>query len=481
MKNYTLLYIIFLSILLSCDKKTPISTKKENSERITENLVYPFPTTNSNIYKYEKLAKNSENIPLLPFKDSNELYPVTYTQAGLFYYHNYYVTKNTLSKEKFLNIANFIVSNLVEINDFGVLQYNFHVDDYKYELPATSSMSQGYALGIMIQAYSITQDEKYLKVADKILNSYHATLKEGGVLSNWDGDPFYEEYIDPKSHVLNGFIFSLTGLYYYYKTLGNEKAKEYFDIGINSLKNKISKYDATFTSYYSQVINKDKVNVFASAINEDPDHYHELVIYQLLLLYYWTNEEIFKEYAHKFIKQDTGFVTDFYDFPKYNSISATHTIDPINHGVNHLDNELWSWGNYWSTSKFPTDLIVEFDEYRNDVSAVSFYSINENSLPNKYEILAQNKNNQWVKVLSSDEIKKIDKKYYKTGSYETYIETHIFPKSFDAQKIKLRFHNSKKDYLITLREINFHFNREKEIQFILDRIKKEEPKEWWGN
>lgn len=222
-------------------------------------------------------------------------------------------------------------------------------------------------------------------MAEKFIKSFNSAIDNGGVRSNWDGYPFYEEYADPNSHVLNGYIFSLAGLYYAYKTTGNEEAKEYFVEGIETLKVKISDYDAEFTSYYSKVItSNDHGYAFSSAINED--HYHELVIYQLLTLYEWTKEPILKEYAHKFLRQDTGFVNDFYDFPKFKNISASSTIDPKEHGVNQLDNELWSWDNYWSTNKFPTELTLEFANEKRKIEAISFFAISEQSAPRNFKV-----------------------------------------------------------------------------------------------
>jgi len=265
------IFIFIISFLLFSACKNETSKISKISE--SNSNIVPFPFSNANLKTY---PVNEENIPLLNYNGKNELYPITYTQAAKYLYHNYYITKNESIKSQFLNIADFIKKQMVYIDDFDVLQYNFHVKDYNYKLPATSSMSQGFALGVMAQAYSLTGDQSYIEVAEKILNSYGKTIDEGGILNYWDELPIYEEYVDPKSHVLNGFIFSLSGLYYYYKTMGSEKAKKYFDEGVETLVKKLPEYDATFTSYYSKTINSDNVNVFASAINNDPDHFTNL-------------------------------------------------------------------------------------------------------------------------------------------------------------------------------------------------------------
>lgn len=458
------------------------SCNKQKDFNMSDTLDYnraiihpPYPLTSGYVKKYDDLPKNEQGIPLLPYKGKNELYPITYTQAALYYYHRYYITNNDNTKAKFLNIANYIKDNVINIDDFAVLQYNFHVDDYNYELPATSSMSQGFALAIMSQAYSLTKDKSFLDVGNKILNSFGHSLNNGGVRNNWDGLPFYEEYIDPKSHVLNGFIFSLFGLYYYYKTTNNELAKKYFDEGIITLKSKLPEFDAKFTSYYSKLKNSDDVELFASAINDDPDHYHELVIAQLLQLYIWTEDDYIKEFAHEFAKYDTGHLTDLYDYSKYSKIEANYTIDPVNHGTDQLDNELWSWGKYWSTYKFPTDLIIELDEKRNNISAISFYATSDNTRPKTFDIYISDNKINWKILIKSDNLTNKNTKYYKTGIYETYIDTYYFSKSFDASYLKVVFHKPNKENIIALREINVHFNRNKEINYIIENLKFKDP------
>lgn len=468
------LFIGFLFVIFSCENSNSNTTKGVYSN---QQNAPAFPFTSARIEKFKKLQHNELGIPLLNYNGKSEVYPITYTQSALFFYNNYIETNNIDSKERFLKIADFIKKEAVIVDNYAVLRYNFPVENYNLKLPAASSMSQSFGMAVLIQAYSITNDQTYLELAEKFLNSFDKTLNEGGVLNYWDNLPFYEEYADPNSHVLNGFIFSLAGLYYAYKTTGNEQAKKYFDRGVQTLKHKIREYDAIFTSYYNKIKTSENVSAYASAINEDPDHYHELVIYQLLTLYLWTGEPEFKEYAHKFLQQDTGWVTNFYDFSKYISIESSFTSEPKEYGLNHLDNELWSWGNYWSTYKFPTELILEFDESRKDIFAATFYAINEESLPDKYDIYIYEENN-WVKSFSSEAIIKIDKKYYKTGNYETYIETHFFPKKLQSQKLKIVFNSSKKGNLITLREINIHFNREKELNYILKEIKNRQPSHW---
>ena len=426
-----------------------------------------FPFVSQNIEKFNSVHRDPEGIPMLLYDNKYEYYPIQYTQVALFYYAHYIGTKDENSRKTFLKIVDFAKKNMVYIDDFAVLQFNFIVTPYKMKPPGASSMAQSFAIGMMIEAHSITQDKSYIEIAEKMIKSFDVLVENGGVKSMWDGTPFYEEYPDPNSHVLNGYMFSLSGLYYAYKTTGNVYAKKLFDVGINSLKVKINQYDAAFTSYYSKLVVEQPV--FASAINDDPDHYHELEIFQLLMLYVWTDETIFKEYAHKFLKYDTGEVTELLHGNKFSKIKASSSIDPINYGVDKLNDELWSWGNYWSTSQFPTNLEIKFsligaEKVKSNINAITFYATTENSLPKNFEVFVLDENNKWEKACEAYQMRIRNRNYYKTYNFETFIETFNFSKPIKGSALKINFLDSRDGGIIALREINIHYDRLQELE-----------------
>ena len=421
-----------------------------------------FPFSSPNVAIFSSYPKDAKGIPMLSYNEENYYYPITYTRAALSNYQNYMETGDPLAKENFLTIVQYIEEHVKDIQDFSVLTTSVLVHDYQLKGDWASAMGQGFAIGVMIQAYHMTQEEKYLRLSQRMVRSFDYPIEEGGVQSNWDGYPFYEEYADPNSHVLNGFIFSLGGLYYSYKVTGNEEARLLFEQGINSLKARINRYDASFTSNYSKVTHNG-IDKFASAIGNDPEHYHELVIYQLLTLYNWTKEEVFKEYAHKFLKYDTGNVLEHYNQNKYKAIEASYSID--SEAFDRLNDELWSWGDYWSTNKAGTTLTFEFWRETKNIEGVVFYAISEATLPTDYEVYVYEED-KWVKVCHSKDIHKKHSNYYKTDKYETFIVTNYFPTSVKGTKIKFVFNSLGSSNLITLRECNLLFDRSQELEVI---------------
>ena len=459
MKLLGFLHIILISI--SCFSQI--------SKDVRLDVAPIFPFVNANIEKFNNVHRDADGIPMLFYNNKYEYYPIQYTQIALHYYAHYISTKDENSRKSFLAITNFAKNQMAYIDGFAVLQFNFIVTPYKLKPPCQSSMAQSFGIGMMIEAYSLTKDESYLSIALKMINSFDVLIENGGVKSMWDGIPFYEEYPDPNSHVLNGYMFSLSGLFYAYKTTGNPNAKRLFDMGINSLKVKINQYDAAFTSYYSKLVGEQPV--FASAINDDPDHYHELEIFQLLMLYVWTDETIFKEYAHKFLKYDTGKVTDFFNENKFSKINASSSIDPINYGVDKLNDELWSWGNYWSTNQFPSNLEIKFsligaEKVKSNISAITFYATTENSLPRNFEAYVLDENDKWEKACEAYQMRIRNRNYYKTDNFETFIETFYFAKPIKGSALRINFLDSRDGGIVALREINIHYDRLKELEIM---------------
>nr|CAD7426150.1 unnamed protein product [Timema monikensis] len=119
-----------------------------------------------------------------------------------------------------------------------------------------SAMGQGHAISVLARAYHHSGgDPQYLRAAVAALRPFRVTSAEGGVLSSFLGKfPWYEEYPTiPASFVLNGFIYSLLGLYDL-KTISSpdyvKEAADLFDQGMSSLKRLLLLYDTgSGTSY----------------------------------------------------------------------------------------------------------------------------------------------------------------------------------------------------------------------------------------
>ncbi|KAK6011313.1 D-glucuronyl C5-epimerase [Ostertagia ostertagi] len=124
-------------------------------------------------------------------------------------------------------------------------------------------MAQGHALSLLTRAYAATKNATYLAVASKALDLFEKDASAGGVRNKLFGNDWYEEYpTSPGSYVLNGFIYSLIGLYDFKNVKlgdealelkvrhGVERASKLFSTGMASLRALLPLYDTGSGSIY---------------------------------------------------------------------------------------------------------------------------------------------------------------------------------------------------------------------------------------
>lgn len=119
-----------------------------------------------------------------------------------------------------------------------------------------SAMGQGHAISLLARAYHHSKgDTRYLSAAIDGLKPFRVPSYQGGVLATFLGKfAWYEEYpTSPPSFVLNGFIYSLLGLYDLSTIAPASYAHEamaLFEQGMKSLKKMVILFDTgSGTSY----------------------------------------------------------------------------------------------------------------------------------------------------------------------------------------------------------------------------------------
>ena len=216
--------------------------------------------------------------------------PITISQYALANFNYYVSTGKKQLKEEFLKHADWLVEHqVITPNAFGVWRYNFNWEAYQCHAPWISAMAQGQAISVLVRAYVLTNEKSYLETARFALGAFEHSVDEGGVrFTDLDGNIFYLEYAC-ESHpcVLNGFIFSLYGLYDYYQITGSQNALSLFDDGIRTLKVRLKDYDTSDWSYYDLLGRKAS------------EAYHRLHCQLLFKLYSITGERQFLDYAEK--------------------------------------------------------------------------------------------------------------------------------------------------------------------------------------
>lgn len=197
---------------------------------------------------------DEKGIPMFNFRWGTHYYAITIAQYALQHHALYLEKDSQKSYEIFFSMADYFV----ETQDAkGGWSINFDHMFYKgrtalMNAPWYSAMAQGQVLSTLVRAYSLSKDEKYLESAKKGLFLYTIPVELGGVLRKFENEfLFYEEYpTEPASYVLNGFIYSLFGLYDVYKICDDNLAQKLYKEGIKTLKRMLSLYDlGNRTSY----------------------------------------------------------------------------------------------------------------------------------------------------------------------------------------------------------------------------------------
>ena len=154
-----------------------------------------------------------------------------------------------------------------------------------------SALGQGLALSFLCRYQNLFPAFEIEEACRRAIEIFGVCVENGGILRYWNGDfKFFEEYpTSPASFVLNGFIFSLLGLYDCWRTFGFSSANELFEEGVSTLKKMLPLFDLGSRSAYdlTHYTCGDFPNVARWG-------YHATHLNQLYALYTITGDEYFK-------------------------------------------------------------------------------------------------------------------------------------------------------------------------------------------
>ena len=252
-------------------------------------------------HKADYLGQYDENgIPMLDYHGHVGLQynPIAIAQWGLGNYNLLCDTKDQERYDKFIMCAEWLVEN-TEQNHKGLWVWMHNFDwEYRVKLksPWYSALSQGQGISVLLRAWVITKDEKYLEAAQGALVSFYTEVNQGGVVyTDKGGNKWFEEAIvNPPTHILNGFIWASWGMYDYWLATNEKKVKKLFDDVVNTLTNNLSSFDCGYWSLYEQ--SGTKMKMLASPF------YHSLHIVQLQVMKRLTGQDFFLDYANRWTK-----------------------------------------------------------------------------------------------------------------------------------------------------------------------------------
>src|ERR1035438_2407364 len=245
---------------------------------------------------------DAAGIPMLDYRGAIGLQynPIAIAQWGLANYNRLCQTGESVRLQNTLKSADWLASHL-EQNASGLWVWNHHFDwDYRETLKAPwySGLAQGQGVSLLLRAYAHvhTEDDKYQRAAEKAFISLTRPIAEGGVLFEDENNGLWiEEYlVDPPTHILNGFMWALWGVFDFWRARADNSAKAIFDRGVEPLVRNLSRFDTGYWSLYEQ--SGTRMKMLASPF------YHRLHIVQLRVMSRLTGDARFAAVAERWAK-----------------------------------------------------------------------------------------------------------------------------------------------------------------------------------
>lgn len=216
------------------------------------------------------------------------IFPVAIFQYGLGAYDLYLMTGDEKYKYKFAQCVDWAYSNQEPNGAWN--NFFFYYPDHPY-----GSMAQAEGASLLIRANKCFSDDKYMLAAKKAIDFMLLPIEDGGTTEYCGEDVIFHEYTHRET-VLNGWVFSLFGLFDY---VISNKDSDYYRKVLNDSLNSLVKYIPEFNlSYWSGY---DLCGRIASPF------YHHLHIAQFRALYELTNNTEFLNVSTLWEKQEKNF------------------------------------------------------------------------------------------------------------------------------------------------------------------------------
>ena len=240
---------------------------------------------------------DAAGIPMLDYRGVIGLQynPIAIAQWGLANYNRFCDTGEEARWQKTLKAADWLTANL-EQNAHGLWVWNHHFDwEYRDTLKAPwySGLAQGQGVSLLLRAHARSGEDKYQLATERAFVALTCPIAEGGVLFEDENKNLWiEEYlVDPPTHILNGFMWALWGVFDFCLARTDASAREIFDRGVETLNHNLARFDTGYWSLYEQ--SGTRLKMLASPF------YHQLHIVQLRVMSKLTGDARFAAVAER--------------------------------------------------------------------------------------------------------------------------------------------------------------------------------------
>lgn len=235
--------------------------------------------------KVSRFGRDDNRVPTTIVDNGEEVYfSIAIFQYGLGAYDLYLKSGDNNMLEKAISCADWAVEN--QQKDGGWCTFAFENSKNPY-----SSMAQGEGISLLLRAHISTGEYKYLKAADLAKDFMLLPVDLGGTTRYVGEDIYLYEYTH-EPLILNGWIFSIWGLYDYCCYTKDSETQKILNSTLISLEKKLKDFDIKYWSKYDD--GKRICSPF----------YHKLHIAQLKVMYDLTGEDVYNIYAEKWEKYE---------------------------------------------------------------------------------------------------------------------------------------------------------------------------------
>ena len=304
--------VFSMALATGCGDEYTVLAPSENASFLDNVALFPYELveipdeelwdTGYYILDTTSYVQDSEGVILVEAAEDSRLYyhPVQMSNWGLALHDNWKTTGNAGFLQLAIKHADRIIEEAVYIDGVMYLLYNFdfrlhQLSDPIDFLPAPwySGMAQGRAMALFVRLYKELGDEKYLQACHDMFPSFLRIRGEYEMFTA-EVDPanFYwiEEY--PRSvptQVLNGFVYSLYGLYEYYMLTRDETVLRVIQASITTLRQYVHKYRVP-----------GEISLYCLTHRHQIPVYHWRHVFQIRNLFRMTRDQYFESMAELF-------------------------------------------------------------------------------------------------------------------------------------------------------------------------------------
>jgi len=263
------------------------------------------------------LKFNRKGVVLMNINNRVVYNPALIAHWGLYLITRYVETRNSALIKMIRNIVEWFQKSKEETEYGGyVWRYNFSLPSYHLKQGWISGLAQGLIISFFIRASIILGDSRLLDTARKTFLPMIKPKHEGGVAIIKNAFYWIEECpsVEFDTFILNGFIFSIFGIYDILHATGDRHYLYWFKKALLTLLKMLPLFDLGFWSLYDlaphahinfkerllRLLLKPDKSVKKQSYGKIASiHYHKLHIQLLRKLYNISGIELFNYYAEK--------------------------------------------------------------------------------------------------------------------------------------------------------------------------------------